>query len=155
LQIEPHGQACSEDEDVAHEIEGHDMTWFAETVLAILAIAVIGLAVWSGKLRREKELLLEELLRTRENERGKSPERGALQAEQEIAEAPPIKAASSSGRDPVAPSGNGGWTYEAQNTSCPECGCTKFEMRTYGGPWEYADTHCDRCGRLIRRFDAA
>ena len=131
------------------------MTWFAETVLAILAIAVIGLAVGNRKLRREKEFLLDELLRTREREWSKSAERGRLQARQGIAESPPIKAASSPGRVPAAPSGNGRWTYEAQNRSCPDCGCTQFEMRTYGGPWEYADTHCDRCGRLICRFDAA
>jgi tRNA(Ile2) C34 agmatinyltransferase TiaS len=47
------------------------------------------------------------------------------------------------------------WTYTAQNASCPDCGSTEFEMRTYGGPMEYADTHCAKCGRLIRRFDAA
>jgi len=28
-------------------------------------------------------------------------------------------------------------------------------MRTYGGPWEYADTHCAQCGKLIRRYDEA
>jgi hypothetical protein len=46
-------------------------------------------------------------------------------------------------------------TYTFQNTSCPDCGSTEFEMRTYGGPMEYADTHCAKWGRLIRRFDAA
>jgi transcription elongation factor Elf1 len=59
---------------------------------------------------------------------------------------------------PVVPSTNSPnreWTYADQNTSCPDCGSTEFEMRTYGGPWEYADTHCAKCGKLIRRFDAA
>lgn len=56
---------------------------------------------------------------------------------------------------PVAPSANPRWTYTVQNTSCPDCGSTEFEMRTYGGPWEYADTHCAKYGKLIRRFDAA
>jgi len=52
-----------------------------------------------------------------------------------------------------APSAQGLWTYVDQNKSCPECGSSEFEMRTYGGPLEYADTHCAKCGKLIRRFD--
>jgi ribosomal protein L37AE/L43A len=50
---------------------------------------------------------------------------------------------------------NSRWTFTIQNTSCPHCASKEFEMRTYGGPWEYADTHCAACGKLIRRFDAA
>lgn len=58
---------------------------------------------------------------------------------------------------PVAPATNSPreWTFTDQKTSCSDCGSTVFEMRTYGGPWEYADTHCATCGKLIRRFDAA
>ena len=54
----------------------------------------------------------------------------------------------------VAPAANGRRTYTVQNESCPDCGSTELEMRTYGGLWEYADTHCAECGKLIRRFDA-
>jgi hypothetical protein len=50
-------------------------------------------------------------------------------------------------------SGKGLWTYADQNKSCPDCGSHEFEMRTYGGPWEYADTHCAGCGKLIHRYD--
>jgi hypothetical protein len=53
----------------------------------------------------------------------------------------------------TAPSAKGLWTYVDQNKSCPDCGSSEFEMRTYGGPLEYADTHCAKCGKLIRRFD--
>jgi hypothetical protein len=45
------------------------------------------------------------------------------------------------------------WTYVDRNTSCPDCGSSEFEMRDYGGPSEFADTHCAKCGKLIRRFD--
>lgn len=55
----------------------------------------------------------------------------------------------------TAPAPNRGWTFSDQNPSCPDCGSTEFEMRTYGGPWEYADTHCAMCGKLILRFDEA
>ena len=55
----------------------------------------------------------------------------------------------------VVPTANVWWTYTVQNQSCPDCGSTEFEMRTYGGPWEYADTHCAECGKLIHRYDAA
>jgi transposase-like protein len=41
------------------------------------------------------------------------------------------------------------WSY-VHTTSCPGCGSTEFEMRTYGGSWDDADTHCARCGRLIQ-----
>jgi hypothetical protein len=53
----------------------------------------------------------------------------------------------------TALSAKGLWTYVDQNKSCPDCGSSEFEMRTYGGPLEYADTHCAKCGKLIRRFD--
>jgi rubrerythrin len=52
----------------------------------------------------------------------------------------------------MAYSDNPGWACTIQNTSCPGCGSSKFEMRTYGGPWEYADTHSAHCGKLIRRL---
>ena len=41
------------------------------------------------------------------------------------------------------------------HTSCPDCGSTEREMRNYGRSWDEADTHCAKCGKLIRRFDAA
>ena len=118
------------------------MSRFAEIVQAILVISVIGLAVRNRKLKREKEILSEQLCRMREKEEGRNPEPVPMQATQLES-------------DPVAPSADGLWTFPIQNTSCPDCGCTEFEMRTYGGPWEYADTHCAGCGKLIRRFDAA
>ena len=34
--------------------------------------------------------------------------------------------------------------------SCPNCGSTEFEMRTYGGSWDDADTHCAKCGKLLQ-----
>lgn len=43
------------------------------------------------------------------------------------------------------------WTYTVQNASCPECGSDRFELRTYGGSWDDADTHCAKCGKLIHR----
>jgi hypothetical protein len=36
-------------------------------------------------------------------------------------------------------------------TPCPRCGSTESEMRTYGGSWDDADTHCAQCGKLIHR----
>ena len=168
-------------------IGGYEMSSFAEAVIAILVIAVIGLAIRNGKLKREKELLFKQLRRMRDKEERKNPE---LAATQETAEVQEIETGHScpnckSGlteiyersRDqegwicracnhtwlvlnpprysPVVPSGKSRWTYTIRNTSCPDCGCVEFEMRTYGGPWEYADTHCASCGKLIRRFDAA
>jgi|SRR5450759_1580488 hypothetical protein len=133
------------------EVEGHEMSSFAVAVQAILVTAVIGLAVRSW-LKREKELLFAQL---REKAEGRNPELVAMQAKQEIAEGPEIETASLPCNSRVAPSANGLWTFAIQNTSCPDCGCTEFEMKTYGGPWEYADTHCAGCGKLIRRFDAA
>jgi ribosomal protein L37AE/L43A len=50
---------------------------------------------------------------------------------------------------PVVPFANSRWTYAAQNTSCPACGSTWFEYRTYRGSWDDADTHCAKCGKLI------
>src|ERR1700674_2835831 len=120
------------------------MSSFAEVVQAILTIVVIGLAIRNGKLKREKELLFKQLCRMRDKEEGGKRELFAMQAKQEIAEVPEVETDS--------------WrTYmvQIQNTSCPDCGSTEFEMRTYGEPWEYADTHCAKCGKLIRRFDAA
>ena len=40
------------------------------------------------------------------------------------------------------------------NTQCPNCGSTDFEMRNYDMAWHEGDIHCARCGRFIRRFDA-
>lgn len=40
------------------------------------------------------------------------------------------------------------------NTVCPECGSTEFEMRNYSMMWHDGDIHCAKCGRFIRRFDA-
>jgi len=135
-------QACSEDAIGCPAIGGHEMSSFAEAVQAILAIVVIGLAIQNGKLKREKELLFKQLCRMRDKEEGEKPELFAMQAKQEIAEVPVVETDS--------------WlTYMVQYTSCPDCGSAEFEMRTYGGPWEYADTHCAKCGKLIRRFDAA
>jgi hypothetical protein len=93
----------------------------------------------------------------RDKEDGKNPELAALQAKQELDEVAKNDTDSSFSCPTFKSSysANGRWTYAVQNTSCPECGCTVFEMRTYGGPLEYADTHCARCGKLIRRFDAA
>ena len=134
------------------EVEGHEMSSFAEAVQGILVIAVIGFAVRNWKLKREKELLFAQL---REKTEGRNPELVAMQAKQEIAEGLEIETARLTRYSRVAPSANGLWTFAIQNTSCPGCGCTEFEMKTYGGPWEYADTHCAGCGKLIRRFDAA
>ena len=33
---------------------------------------------------------------------------------------------------------------------CPSCGSAEFEMRTYGGSWDDADTHCATCGKLVQ-----
>jgi hypothetical protein len=134
------------------EVEGHEMSSFAEAVQAILLIAVIGLAVRNWKLKREKELLF---ARLQEKAEGRNLELVAVQAKQEIAEGQEIETASVPRYSRAAPSANGLWIFAIQNTSCPDCGCTEFEMKTYGGPWEYADTHCAGCGKLIRRFDAA
>lgn len=60
-----------------------------------------------------------------------------------------------SSSSPVVSSKDSPWGYTSPDKSCPDCGSNRFEMRTYGGPWEYADTHCAHCGKLIRRFDAA
>lgn len=42
-----------------------------------------------------------------------------------------------------------------QNAPCRSCGSTEIDMRTYGGSWDEADTHCANCGKLIRRFDGS
>ena len=128
------------------------MSSFAEEVQALLVIAVIGLAVKNWKLKREKELLFAQL---GEKAEGRTRDLVDMQAKQEIVAGPEIDTASLPRYSRVAPSANGLWTFAIQNTSCPDCGCTEFEMKTYGGPWEYADTHCAWCGKLIRRFDAA
>jgi len=38
----------------------------------------------------------------------------------------------------------------SERASCPNCGSTEFEMRTYGGSWDDADTHCAKCGKLVQ-----
>jgi hypothetical protein len=134
------------------EVEGHEMSSFAEAVQALLIIAVIGLAVRNWKLKREKDLLFAQL---REKAERRNRDLVDTQAKQEIVAGPEIETASLPRYGRVAPSANGLWTFAIQNTSCPDCGCIEFEMKTYGGPWEYADTHCAGCGKLIRRFDAA
>ena len=145
-QIEAQGPSVQRGHDRSPiAIGGYEMSGFAEAVQAILVIAVIGLAIRNGKLKREKELLLKQQQRIRDKEQGENPE---LAAAQETAKNPPRYS-------PVVSSGNSRWVYTIQNTSCPDCGSIEFEMRTYGGPWEYADTHCANCGKLIRRFDAA
>jgi hypothetical protein len=123
---------------------------------AALVIVVVGLAIRNRTLTKEKELLFKQLCRMRDEEEG---ERTAvsMRAKPGIAEVPgttqniPVPVQTLASRH----SANTGWTYTSPNTSCPDCGSTEFEMRTHGGPMEYADTHCAKCGRLIRRFDAA
>ena len=61
---------------------------------------------------------------------------------------PPPKAATTSPLRPLR-FANNRLTYTDQNTLCPSCGSTVFEMRTYGGSWDDADTHCAGCGKLI------
>jgi rubredoxin len=42
------------------------------------------------------------------------------------------------------------WEFQKPEAiSCPDCGPTELEMRTYGGSWDDADFHCAKCGRLI------
>jgi hypothetical protein len=132
----------------------HEMRGFPE---AVLVIVVIWLALKNYTVKKEKELLFEQLCRMQDKEDGKNPELAAVQAKQEIAEVPRIETDNSFSCPNLesSPSATSRWTYTVQNASCPDCGCTVFEMRTYGGPWEYADTHCGQCGKLIRRFDAA
>lgn len=120
------------------------MSSSAEVVQALLVVVVIGLAMRNARLKREKELLSKQLgeMRTREEE-GKGAERIAVEAlNPGIAAVPDIE------KEHSRPDRDSG-----PAESCPECGSTEFEMRTYGGPWEYADTHCARCGKLILRFD--
>jgi predicted Zn finger-like uncharacterized protein len=163
---------------------------FAEAVLVLL---VVGLAIWNRTLRRDKELLSEQLRGVRDKGNERKPELIGAQPERAVAEVPRIEtelfcpnckssltevdqksrkgdgvvcpacnhswSVSNQPRyRPVVPSindPNRGWTFADQKTSCPDCGSGEFEMRTYGGPLEYADTHCAKCGKLIRRFDAA
>lgn len=40
------------------------------------------------------------------------------------------------------------------NTKCPKCGSTTFEMRNYDMMWHEGDIHCASCGTFIRDFDA-
>jgi uncharacterized Zn finger protein (UPF0148 family) len=40
------------------------------------------------------------------------------------------------------------------NTKCPKCGSTEFELKNYSMMWHDGDIHCARCGEFIRRFDA-
>jgi hypothetical protein len=123
---------------------------------AALVIVVIGLAIRNRTLKKEKKLLFKELCRMRDKEQGEQIA-VSMQAKAEIAKVPemtqnipaPVQTLES------GHSANTRWTHTAHNTSCPDCGSTQFEMRSYGGPLEYADTHCAKCGRLIRRFDAA
>jgi hypothetical protein len=125
---------------------------------AALVMVVAGLAIKNRTLEKQKELLFKQLCRMRDEEDGQNSEPPAVQmTRQEIAEAPKSEIENSYSCPNVksSPSANTRWTYTAQNASCPDCGSTEFEMRTYGGPWEYADTHCAKCGKLIRRFDAA
>jgi hypothetical protein len=132
----------------------HEMDSLAE---AALVIVVMALAIRNRTLKKEKELLFKQLCGMRDRGDRKNPELAALQAKQEIAEVPKIRTENSfsSPNFESDHSSGGRWTYESQNRSCPNCGSTVFEMRTYGGPWEYADTHCAQCGKLIRRYDAA
>jgi len=124
---------------------------------AALVIVLVGLAIRMRTLTKEKNALFEELCRMRDRE--PQTERGPvdLQVPHKIAEVARINAPRSPSRPNVrsSPSFSGRWTYESQNSSCLSCGSTEFEMRTYGGPWEYADTHCAQCGKLIRRYDEA
>ena len=115
---------------------------------AALVIVLVGLAIRIRTLTKEKDVLFKELCRMRDRE--PQTDRGPvdLQVRQKIAEVARINT-------PRSPSRSGRWTYESQNSSCPSCGSSEFEMRTYGGPWEYADTHCAQCGKLIRRYDEA
>ena len=130
------------------------MSSFAE---AALVIVLIGLAIRIRTLTKEKDVLFKELCRTREREPQTDREPVAIEVRQEIAEVEGINTPRSPSRPNFESdhSSGGRWTYESQNRSCPDCGSTVFEMRTYGGPWEYADTHCAMCGKLIRRYDAA
>jgi len=41
--------------------------------------------------------------------------------------------------------------HRLETRPCPGCGSTEREMRTYGGNWDDADSHCARCGKLIHR----
>jgi Zn finger protein HypA/HybF involved in hydrogenase expression len=128
------------------------MSSFAEVVQALLVIVVIGLAMRNARLKREKELLSRQLGEMQTKEEEKSPERiAATEAKQEIAAASEIEKENSCTN--AAPLRGQRWTLAELNSSCPQCGSIEFEMRTYGGPWEYADTHCAGCGKLILRFD--
>ena len=124
---------------------------------AALVIVLVGLAIRIRTLTKEKNALFKELCRIRDRE--PQTDRGPvdLQVRQKIAEVARINTPRSPSRPNVrsSPSFSGRWTYESQNSSCLSCGSTEFEMRTYGGPWEYADTHCAQCGKLVRRYDEA
>jgi hypothetical protein len=127
-------------------------------VIIGLVNVVLALALRNARLKRERELLSRQLAEMRTGEAGK-PATGKT-VEGKITE----PAAPEAQQEPVAqpattplpfppPPAARPRSFADPNVSCPDCGSTEFEMRTYGGSWEYADTHCTRCGRLILRFD--
>jgi hypothetical protein len=133
------------------------MSSLAEAGLVIVVIGVvIGLATRNRTLKKEKEQLFKQLSRMLDEEQGEKIA-ASMQANAETAKVPETTQ-SIPAPGQTLESGNSvntRWTHRVRNTSCPDCGSTEFEMRTYGGPMEYADTHCAKCGRLICRFDAA
>jgi uncharacterized Zn finger protein (UPF0148 family) len=40
------------------------------------------------------------------------------------------------------------------NTVCPECGSTEFELKNYSMMWHDGEIYCAKCGKYIRLFDA-
>lgn len=124
---------------------------------AALVIVLVGVTIRIRTLIKEKDVLFRELCRMRDQEPQTDPDSVDLQVRPKIAEVARINTPPSQSRPSVrsSPFYSGRLTYESQNSPCPSCGSTEFEMRTYGGPWEYADTHCAQCGKLIRHYDEA
>ena len=146
------GKRAAKMQRVTRGIARHEMSGLA---VAGLVIVVVALAMRYRTLKKEKELLFEQLCRMQEKEEGERTTVSA-RAKPEIAEVPEtIQNVPAPDQTLASRHSATQWTYTSPNTSCPDCGSTEFEMRSYGGPMEYADTHCAKCGRLIRRFDAA
>jgi hypothetical protein len=131
-------------------------------VIIGLVNVVLALALRNARLKRERELLSRQLAEMRTGEAGK-PATGK-RVEGKVTEGKITEPAAPEAQKTVAqpattplpfpsPPAARPRSFADTNVSCPDCGSTDFEMRTYGGSWEYADTHCARCGKLILRFD--
>ena len=44
--------------------------------------------------------------------------------------------------------------FHVNNTTCPKCGSTEFELKNYSMMWHEGDIHCAKCGQFIRYYDA-